>query len=59
MSLEKNKNVSTYRYNFSGEPIKGNHLTDAEAINDGYVSISILDYDLDNNELIESFKKFV
>ena len=56
---EKNKNVSTYRYNFSGEPIKGNHLTDAEAINDGYVSISILDYDLDNNELIESFKKFV
>ena len=57
--IEKNKNVSTYRYNFSGEPIKGNHLTDAEAINDGYVSISILDYDLDNNELIESFKKFV
>ena len=57
--IEKNKNVSTYRYNFSGEPVKGNHLTDAEAINDGYVSISILDYDLDNNELIESFKKFV
>jgi 5'-nucleotidase len=55
--IEKNKNVSKYRYNFSGEPIKGNHLTDAEAINDGYISISILDYDLDNNELIESFNE--
>ncbi len=41
-----------YRYNISGEPLKSDYITDAEAVMDGYVSISILDYSLGSSEFI-------
>ena len=57
--VESSKNIKKYRYNLSGTPVHEECLTDSEAVKDGYVSISILDYDLDNNDLIENFKKFL
>lgn len=57
--IKSDGNISKYRYNFSGEPINEGNLTDAEAVKDGFVSISILDYELDNKELSDSFKQFI
>ena len=59
LSVKSSDTITKYRYNLSGEPIQEDHLTDAKAIEDGYVSISILDYDLVNNNLSENFKKFL
>ena len=43
----------------SGEPIKGNYVTDAEAVMDGYVSISILDYSLGSSEFIDDLSEIL
>ena len=53
------KNTKRYRYNLSGEPIQEEHLTDAEAVKDGFISISVLDYGLDRVELRESLKEHI
>ena len=38
-------NGDYYRYNFSGIPMKSSDsLTDAQALSDGYISVSLLDY---------------
>ena len=46
----------TYRYNLQGEAIKESYLSDVEAVQAGYISLSILDYNLskaeENNDLI-------
>ena len=52
-------NTKRYRYNLSGEPIQEEHLTDAEAVKDGFISISVLDYGLDRIELRESLKEHI
>ena len=45
--------TSKYRYNLSGEPIKENSfITDAEAVKNGYVSFSVLDYSLNSKNFI-------
>ena len=59
LAVKSSDVITKYRYNLSGEPIQEDHLTDAKAVEEGYVSISILDYDLVNNNLSESFKKFL
>jgi hypothetical protein len=38
---------------------KRSHLTDAEAVKDGFISISVLDYGLDRVELRESLKEHI
>ena len=48
-----------YRYNLSGEPLSDNFLTDAEAVKDGYVSISVLDYSLGSSSYINDIKKIL
>ena len=53
------KNIKRYRYNLSGEPIQEEYLTDAEAVKDGFISISVLDYGLDRVELRESLKEHI
>ena len=50
--------IKKYRYNLSGEPVDEPTLTDARAVKDGYISISILDYDLDQEPLRENLKSF-
>ena len=48
----------TYRYNVQGEAIKESYLSDVEAVQAGYISLSILDYTLtkedENNDLIKA-----
>ena len=48
----------TYRYNLQGEAIKESYLSDVEAVQAGYISLSILDYNLtkedENNDLIKA-----
>ena len=53
------KGTYRYRYNLSGEPIKGNYVTDAEAVMDGYVSISVLDYSLGSSEFIDNLSEII
>ena len=48
-----------YRYNLSGEPLSDSFLTDAEAVKDGYVSISVLDYSLGSSSYIDDIKKIL
>ena len=48
-----------YRYNLSGEPLSDSFLTDAEAVKDGYVSISVLDYSLGSSSYINDIKKIL
>ena len=53
------KETYRYRYNLSGEPMKGSYITDADAINDGYVSISVLDYSLGSSDFIDDLSKLL
>jgi 5'-nucleotidase len=53
------KETYRYRYNLSGEPIKGDYVTDAEAVEDGYVSISVLDYSLGSSVFIDNLSEII
>jgi len=53
------KETYRYRYNLSGEPMKGTYVTDADAVKDGYVSISVLDYSLGSSEFIDDLSKLL
>ena len=46
-------NTYRYKYNLSGEPLKDKYMTDAEAVKNGYVSLSVLDYSLNSGNFIE------
>ena len=50
---DSSSNTYRYRYNLSGEPLKDKYMTDAEAVKNGYVSISVLDYSLNSGNFIE------
>jgi 5'-nucleotidase len=50
---ESSSNTYRYRYNLSGEPLEDKYMTDAEAVKNGYVSISVLDYSLNSGNFIE------
>ena len=53
------KETYRYRYNLSGEPMKGSYITDADAVTDGYVSISVLDYSLGSSDFIDDLSKLL
>ena len=53
------KDLYRYRYNLSGEPLKDNFMTDAEAIKTGYVSFSVLDYSLSSSSFIKDISKIL
>ena len=53
--IEENK----YRYNASGEPLLDSFMTDAEAIKNGFVSFSILDYSLNSHSFLDEISKFL
>ena len=53
------KDTYRYRYNLSGEPMKGSYITDADAVTDGYVSISVLDYSLGSSDFIDDLSKLL
>ena len=46
-------NTYRYRYNLSGEPLEDKYMTDAEAVKNGYVSLSVLDYSLNSGNFIQ------
>ena len=56
---QDSKESYRYRYNLSGEPIKDNFMTDAEAIKTGYVSVSALDYSLNSSSFIKDISKLI
>jgi 5'-nucleotidase len=56
---QDSKESYMYRYNLSGEPLKDNFMTDAEAIKTGYVSISVLDYSLNSSSFIKDISKLI
>ena len=58
IEISSSGDIKKYRYNLSGEPVHEQILTDANAIKEGYISISILDYDLDQESLRENLKPF-
>ena len=39
--------------------MKGSYITDADAVTDGYVSISILDYSLSSSDFIDDLSKLL
>ena len=45
-----------YRYSLQGSPIPDNSITDADALSDGYISMSVLDYSLVKKEHIKDFE---
>jgi hypothetical protein len=58
--LKNNSDIQSFRYAASGAPIKEDFLTDAEAVKLGYVSVSILDYELlDPNFNSLEFENFI
>ncbi|MBL32575.1 MAG: 5'/3'-nucleotidase SurE [Gammaproteobacteria bacterium] len=60
--IEENKSpndVYKYRYNASGEPLLDSLMTDAEAVKNGFVSFSILDYSLNSQSFLEEISKFL
>ena len=58
IEVHSENDTKKYRYNLSGEPIQEEHLTDAEAVKDGFISISVLDYSLDRSNLRENLKEY-
>ena len=56
---QDSKDQYKYRYNLSGEPLKDNFMTDAEAIKTGYVSVSVLDYSLNSSSFIKDISKML
>ena len=56
---QDSKDLYKYRYNLSGEPLKDNFMTDAEAIKTGYVSLSVLDYSLSSSSFIKDISKML
>ena len=56
---QDSKESYRYRYNLSGEPIKDNFMTDAEAIKTGYISVSALDYSLNSSSYIKDISKLI
>ena len=54
---EDGENQSVYRYNYSGEPLEEDFLTDAIAVKEGYVSVSVLDYSLNSKIFIDQLNK--
>ncbi len=46
-------NSYRFKYNLSGEPLEDKYMTDAEAVKNGYVSLSVLDYSLNSGNFIE------
>jgi len=50
---ESSSNTYRYRYNLSGEPLEDKYMTDAEAVKNGYVSLSVLDYSLNSGNFIQ------
>ena len=56
---QDSKDLYRYRYNLSGEPLKDNFMTDAEAIKTGYVSVSVLDYSLNSSSFIKDISKML
>ena len=53
-------NGNYYRYNFSGIPMKSSDsLTDAQALSDGYISVSLLDYSFGATNNIDQIKDII
>ena len=46
-------NTYRYKYNLSGEPLEDKYMTDAEAVKNGYISLSVLDYSLNSGNFIQ------
>ena len=44
---------------YGQEPMKGSYVTDADAVTDGYVSISVLDYSLGSSDFIDDLSKLL
>ncbi len=57
IKISEENNTQVFKYNFSGDFIKSDHMTDAKAISKGYVSISILSYDLSLNNFDHSIEE--
>ena len=53
-------NGDYYRYNFSGIPMKSSDsLTDAQALSDGYISVSLIDYSFGAINNIDQIKDII
>ena len=53
-------NGDYYRYNFSGIPMKSSDsLTDAQALSDGFISVSLLDYSFGATNNIDQIKDII
>ena len=59
IEISSTDNIKKYRYNLSGKPIQEDHLTDALAIQDGYISMTVLDYGLDQTPLREGLQNYI
>ena len=50
---DSSSNIYRYKYNISGEPLEDKYMTDAEAVKNGYVSLTVLDYSLNSGNFID------
>ena len=53
----ENNGKLRFRYNYSGEPLDEDFQTDAQAIKEGYVSVSVLEYSLNSKIFIDNLSK--
>ena len=56
---EDGENQLIYRYNYSGQPLEEDFLTDAIAVQEGYVSVSVLDYSLNSKIFIDQLNRIL
>ena len=56
---DSSSNSYRYKYNLSGEPLEDKYMTDAEAVKNGYVSFSVLDYSLNSVNFFEEITKIL
>lgn len=56
---DSSSNTYRYKYNLSGEPLEDKYMTDAEAVKNGYVSFSVLDYSLNSVNFFEEITKIL
>ena len=56
VEVESGNANKKYRYSLQGSPIPDDSITDADAVRDGYISMSVLDYSLVKKEHVKDFE---
>jgi 5'-nucleotidase len=59
VEVESGNDNKKYRYSLQGNPIPEDVITDADAVRDGYISMSVLDYNLAKHEHAKTLEEHI